>query len=223
MSKGRRMKHRASSAMVILALGLFACKPSTDTRERGATDTVAVRADSSADSSTDTQPVAAPATDMRDECVRGQAQPIVRKSVFPNTRFTLDADSLTGTETVEFDNGDRLTIQNQGCEYFILTFRFETSRFREDAANIPYWYRQSAVLASEIRKGVDAPFALEQGVERLIRHIELDKPNDYANLKYGQEIDYGGTDIRSYVTLDKVEKLSDSAFAITMSFTDGPL
>jgi hypothetical protein len=62
-------------------------------------------------------------------CVRGQAEPVVKKLVYPNSQFQLQADSLTAIEIVNFSNGDKLIIRNWGCESYILTFRFEASRF----------------------------------------------------------------------------------------------
>ena len=46
------------------------------------------------------------------DCVRGAAEPIIIKSVFPNTDFKLLPDKITGIETVVFDNNDRLIIKN---------------------------------------------------------------------------------------------------------------
>ncbi|MCX6181869.1 MAG: hypothetical protein NT150_08075 [Bacteroidetes bacterium] len=135
----------------------------------------------------------------------------------------MNSDSLTATETIDFDNGDKLIIKNLGCEYYILTFRFETSRFQDDTNNIQYWYKKTVLLVSELYKGLDAPIDIKKGVDKLITHIDEDMLNNYANLKFGQEIDYGGDEIRDFLTIDKVEKLTDKKFAITISFSTGAL
>ncbi len=46
------------------------------------------------------------------DCVRGAAEPIIKKSVFPNTDFKLQLDKISGIETVVFDNNDKLIIRN---------------------------------------------------------------------------------------------------------------
>src|ERR1051326_6096260 len=66
------------------------------------------------------------------DCVRGTPEPVVKKNIFPKTTFQLQADGLTAYETVDFDNGDKLIITNAGCEYYVLTFRFETARFKNE-------------------------------------------------------------------------------------------
>jgi hypothetical protein len=213
------MKQHTNILMISLALGLSACNQSADRQKPSADKTAAVEDSSITDVPTSTNSV----KDLRDDCVRGQAEPIVNKSVFPMTTFMVQPDSLTAIETIDFDNGDKVTIQNCGCEYFILSFRFETSRFQEDTANIPYWYGKAALMASELSKGLNESIGMKEGIDSLISHITSDSLNNYANLKFGQEIDYGGDEIRIYATVDGIEKTADNKFAITMSFTAGPL
>jgi hypothetical protein len=57
-------------------------------------------------------------------CVRGKAEPIFKKDKFPNSRFELNKDGLTGTEMTDLKDGDKLIITNGGCEYYVLAFRF---------------------------------------------------------------------------------------------------
>ncbi len=161
--------------------------------------------------------------DARNDCVRGQATPIIKKAFFPKTVFTLQADSLTAIETVNFKNGDKLIITNCGCEYFTLLFRFETSRFIHDTSNILFWYQKVVLLMRELYKGLDAPINIKKGIAKLNNFMVLDKPNQYANLKLGHEVDFGDMDLRNYVTVEQIEKLAFKMFAITISFTVGPL
>lgn len=215
------MKRLSNILIFGLTIGLFACNSSADRQEKNIDEKSAT-----VDSVTLTNNKMAETTtvqDLRDNCVRGQAEPIIKKNYYPNTTFVLQADSLTAIETVTFDNGDKLTIKNWGCEYYMLTFRFETSRFQDDTSNIQYWYKKTVLLVSEIYKGLDAPIDIKKGIDKLINHIDLDMLNNYANLKFGKEIDFGGDEIRDFVTVEKVEKLTDKAFAITVSFATGPL
>ena len=157
------------------------------------------------------------------DCIRGAAEPIIRKSVFPDSNFKLQSDKITGIETVNFDNGSKLIIKNWGCEYYCLTFRFETTRFQEDTTNLQFWYKKSVLLISEILNGLEAPTDIKKGTNSLVNYIDLDLPNNYVNLKLKDEIDFGGEDIREYVTLDRIQKIDDKKYAIEISYITGPL
>lgn len=157
------------------------------------------------------------------ECVRQGATPIIKKDIFPNSDFKLQSDKITGIETVDFTNGDKLIIKNWGCEYYCLTFRFETSRFQKDTTNLPFWFKKSVLLMSEIFKGLDSPIDIKKGTVSLVNYIDEDQLNNYENLKLGDEIDFGGKDIRNYVSLDKIQKIDNNKYAIEISFVMGPL
>lgn len=159
------------------------------------------------------------------DCVRGQAEPIIKKKVYPNTSFALQPDKLTAYETVTFDNKDKLIIHNWGCEYYVLTFRFETSRFQEDVKNLPFWYQKAHLLMTEIIKGLDTPFVTSKELTTLKEFTEEKIKTNPESLKLEEEIECGGDDseIRNFITVDKIEKLTDKKFAIEISFSIGPL
>lgn len=152
------------------------------------------------------------------KCSREQAKPIINKTVFKNTQFQLQSDSISAIETVIFDNGDKLIIKNWGCEYYCLTFRFETKRFENNTNNTAFWYRKAVLLISEICKGIDAPIDIKNGNNALINHID-----NYNKLQLGEEIEFGKTEIRNFVRLDKITKLTNKKFAIEITFSMGPL
>src|SRR6186997_553555 len=56
------------------------------------------------------------------QCIRGQAASVIKKTVYPNSTFKLNKDNHTGTENIDLENGDKLIINNWGCEYYVLTF-----------------------------------------------------------------------------------------------------
>lgn len=152
------------------------------------------------------------------DCIRGQAATVIKKTVYSNAIFTLNQDNHTGTETIDLKNGDKLIINNWGCEYYVLTFRFETERFNADTADTKYWLDKAVVLMREIEKGLDAPLDIEGGTIATLNYLKENK--DY-NL--GEEIVYDGDVIRDFVTFDRIQKLNDRRFAIEISFATGPL
>jgi len=192
--------------ILVLTIGLFACNSATDkqkrTSEKPLADSVAM---------TEKQIVTT-------DCSRGAAEPIIKKTVYPQTIFVLQPDSLTGIETVAFDNGDNLTIKNWGCEYYVLTFRFETSRLQQDTTNLDFWFKSAASLTREVLDGLEAPIDIQKGIDKLVAHVDNNE-----NLKLKDEIDFGTGDIRSFVSVDRVEKVTDKKYAVEISFATGPL
>jgi len=158
------------------------------------------------------------------ECVRATPESIVKKKIFPKTKFTLRKNEEfpfqpIGFETVEFDNGDNLTIENTGCENFTLIFYFETSRFSGKTDDARFWYRAAARLIEQTRKGlIDDTTLVRNGTKALNSYIKKNK-----TLKFDEEISFGGTVIREIVTLGEVEKLKNGRYKIELSFGIGPL
>ncbi len=192
--------------ILVLTIGLFACSSATDrqkkTSERPLADSVSM---------TEKQTVLT-------NCARGEAEPIIKKTVYPQTTFVLQSDSLTGIETVTFDNGDNLTIKNWCCEYYVLTFRFETSRFQQDTTNLDFWFKCAASLTREVLDGLEAPIDIPKGIDKIVALVD-----SKSSLKLREEIDFIAGDIRSFVSVDRVEKITDKKYAVEISFATGPL
>jgi len=156
-------------------------------------------------------------------CVRGKAEPVIKKERYPNTTFIIQQDSLTAFEKVTFDNGDELIIHNWGCEYYVLTFQFLTTKYQKDTAELAYWYQAANILMTEILAAINAPIDIKRGVVFLESYYLKDQKNDYKNLQLGEEIVFDGSEIRSFVTLEKIEQISKKQFAVIISFAIGPL
>jgi len=205
--------------ILVLTIGLFACNSTTDkskcvSKKLVSKDSLSLSERQNSETTNQIPKV---------NCTRGKAEPIINKIVYPKTTFVLQPDSISGIETVTFDNGDKLTIKNWGCEYYVLTFRFETSRFQRDTTDLKYWFNTATGLVTEIYNGVESPIDIKKGITQLKNHIDSDQPNNCKNLKLGDEIDFGESEIRDFVSVDRIEKLTDKKYAIEVSFATGPL
>lgn len=204
----------------LLTIGLASCNSTTN--KQGKIETKILQTDSISKTVSQEVDNFQP-KETESECIRGEANPIIKKEIYPHSTFVMQPDNLTAYETLTFDNKDKLIIHNYGCEYYILTFRFETTRFQEEITNLPFWFSKSATLMSEIQIGIDTAFDIKKGLENLEIYIENNSKNDNMNLKLGEQIDFGDEDIRSFVTVDKIEKVTDKKYAVEISFALGPL
>jgi hypothetical protein len=160
-----------------------------------------------------------------DDCVRSVPEPIVKKSVFPKTTFKLTENKeypaeKIGTETVRFNNGDSLVIENRGCETYSLSFRFTTAKFSANPNNSKFWYAKAIELVEQTKKGirkVDVRL-ISDGVAALKKYARR-----YKNPKYDEFIEVRGGEIKEMVSLNKVRKLKGAKYEIEVSFGVGPL
>lgn len=159
------------------------------------------------------------------ECVRTKPEPIIKKTIFSKTNFKLEKNKEfpfqdVGFETVNFSNGDKLVIENTGCENYTLIFRFETSRFSGSPDNVRFWYEKAILLVNQTKKGVRATDLnlIVRGINALSLYMKKNK-----RLKYEEFLDFGGTEIRDSVALKKVKRLKLNKFQVELSFGVGPL
>ncbi len=214
------MRQAISIFIFVLTVGLFGCNPSTDSNHKRIEKTLSI--DDKSSTKTQDEENKNKVDGLMD-CARGQAKPLIKKSDYPNTTFVLQPDSISAIETVYFENSDKLIIRNWGCEYYVLTFRFETSRLHRDTADLAFWFRAANNLMTNILGGLDAPIDIKKGLVRFDSYILRDSKNAYKNLRIGEEIEFGSEDIRSFVTLDRIENIEDKKVAVTISFATGPL
>jgi hypothetical protein len=158
-----------------------------------------------------------------DDCPRGAAEPIVKKNVFPDTHFALQADHKTGIETLTLPTGDKLIIKQYGCEYYNLNFRFETSRYEADTTNIAYWSNAALLLLRQASKGLHSPLEISMALEKLSARLENDKTVPGHELAIGEEIDFGGPDPRQYLSLDRITQLPNKQYAVEIQLSYGPI
>ena len=217
----------------MLSCMLFACRvilvgstiwllSSCGPQEKLATDTAARVAQSSVASDSLVTPPAGPTVDSAripvEMCTRGAAEPIVKKAVFPRSTFRLLPDKVSGEETVDLPRGDKLTIQNRGCEYYVLTFRFETSRFRAAPADARYWHRSASVLLRQAAPGLDTPFDLKKAASAL-QKAAVGKALFGDELRLNPEKELMGETL----VLDTVQQLAANRYAVAITLYVGPL
>ncbi len=157
-------------------------------------------------------------------CARPIPEPIVKKSIFPNTKFVLrriDEDGRaipSGIETVIFNNGDRLDITNAGCEMFTLNFRFETIQLSGKMKDKNYLYNRSAWLMSQILPGLKPSINLTGGIAALKKYAAKQIGHEI-----GQEIVYSNGEMRSVVSLSQIKQLPNKKVVVEILFYYGPL
>lgn len=152
------------------------------------------------------------------DCVRGPAEQVIKKNISPTSVFELNEDGHTGKETIQFDNGDKVVIRNWGCEYYLLTFRFETERYSSDTTDLSFWMNKAILLMQSIEEGIESPLDIPGGTAKMKQVLDDKKP--YAN---GEEIVYADGEIRQYVTFDRVEKMDNKKYAVEVTYGMGPL
>lgn len=219
--KANIMKNIVNILFLGLVFVLFACNSRMSKQENIAKKDVST--DSLKNKNDLQSTILASDTEQEENCIRETAKPIINKTVFPKATFNLQSDKLTGIETVDFDNGDRLIIKNWGCEYYVLTFCFETSRFQEDIRNYEYWFNKAVSLMMDIKRGINAPIDIEKGINALAGRCETSFRMHYESFKIGDEVDFGDEKIRSFVTIDRIEKINHKKYVVEVSFTTGPL
>lgn len=158
------------------------------------------------------------------ECVRSVPEPILKKSVFPKTTFTKtknkeNTGETIGVERVKVDNNVDLTIKNWGCENYTLTFQFLIGGQTRKTSDTKFWYGKAIELMNSVKKGIR-----REDINLINRGLKV--ISAYKNKsripKYENYIEFGGTEIKDLVVLDKVVK-QGNRYKVEISFGIGPL
>ena len=158
------------------------------------------------------------------ECIRPTPESILKKKHFIESNFALRKNEeypfqMLGFETAKFKNGDKLNIENIGCENYTLVFRFETERFSGEVSDTKYWYQTAFQLIEQTKKGIaDDTGLVKNGTKALSSYIRKNKKP-----AFDAEIEFGGKEIRSVVTVSKPIKQSGNTVEIEITFGIGPL
>jgi len=151
----------------------------------------------------------------KDDCVRSIPEPIIDKSKFLNSDFTLK--DRIGYETVRFDNGDLLKIRNEGCETYSISFCFETSESMANSTDVKNTCETFMKLLGRIKDAQNSPIDLNE----VISVLKVYKESAGANLHSEIIIDNG--DIREFATVVQVKKVSPVKSVFEIEISIGPL
>ena len=158
------------------------------------------------------------------ECVRSVPEPILKKSVFPKKTFTKTKNKENTGETIGFEkvkvnkNVD-LTIKNQGCENYTLTFQFLVGNQSQKTSDTKFWYGKAIELMNSVKRGIRSEDVnlINRGLKAISAY-----QNKSKNPKYENYIEFGGTEIRDVIVLKRVVK-QGRKHKVEISFGVGPL
>ena len=138
-----------------------------------------------------------------DDCVRSMPEPLIIKKEVTEWSFELDSIERIGIERAKLKNGDQLTLENKGCEYFWVDFEYKfASKSNDSNFKILIKYLE---LSSKV---VNYPFSYKN----VFTYFQ-----DFENFDQ-QEIVLIDEEIREVFIL---EEISNKTFKF--SFTIGPL
>ena len=153
---------------------------------------------------------------IHDECIRGLPEPFLNKSMFRSTSFRLI--NREGFETGLLENGDRLDVKNYGCEYYILSFSFQTTRFRTDSLNFILCCDQILDLLYEVKNKATSAVAIND----MINTFEKLKMGKSANNFQDEFIIYEG-DISTQLKVNRIRQISGYTANYIFDYSIGPL
>lgn len=158
------------------------------------------------------------------ECVRAVPVPILKKSVFPKKTFNLTKNKenpgeMIGYEKVKVNKDIDLTIVNAGCENYTLNFQFMVKNQKRPTTETNFWYQTAIDLMNSIKKGIRSVDLdlISRGLRAVANYLHKTKKPKFENY-----LEFGGTDIRDTVVLDKVSQQAGK-HKISISFSVGPL
>lgn len=150
-----------------------------------------------------------------DDCVRSIPEPIIDKSKFPNASFELK--KRVGYETVKFENGDILEIQNAGCEYYSVSFCFKTSEYTADSADFKGSCENITKLLEKVKDAQNSPIDINNAIS-VIKTFEENTNNNLSS-----EITIREGEIREFANINQVKKISPTLSIFEISISIGPL
>jgi len=211
--------------LLSLIFGIFTSCSSNTKKERES-ESASVRSTEKNGSASSSKKSAKPKKDTSGEwewkdCVRSEPEAVCKKGKFKNHSFRVDSTTSSvhiGYEKATLKNGDLLEITNAGCEYYVLEFQFTTTRFNGDTTDLVYWCDVAIQLMKSIEKDVDAPVMIEESYAILEKfYLESESP------ELGVQHPINDSEIGTYVSLERIEKISKSKYAITVRYAVGPL
>lgn len=151
------------------------------------------------------------------DCIRGKPTPALDSTKFVFHVFK-PINAIAATETVILANGNRLIVSHGGCEYFVQTYRFEVTAAAMDTIDLGFWYNQAVALMREIEAANVSPMAISAAISALQTFADSD-----AEKRLEIPFDLVDSEIRHFVSLEKVELLGENKYGVEIMLAIGPL
>ena len=144
-------------------------------------------------------------------CMRSKPIPTIDSTMVENYNFVLEKDKAV--EEVKFSNGNKLRIDNEGCEVFWLSYTFFINNYDQNKPNIDL-----VIYAFDEVKKIDiAPIDFEKASDILYNlKVKGEK------LKLGNEYFLKLDDVSEMFEVDEIDLKKDYA-TIEFSFAIGKL
>jgi hypothetical protein len=124
-------------------------------------------------------------------CVRGEPEPLyTMKSPGVKAHSFKKRSSHEAEEEITFKSGDKVRINNWGCEYFVNTFYYESKSIKGNNSDMTYWFKKSAEILKVLsRSNPNIVFDLEKAANTLEAKVINNKGLSFAHEPYPVEGD----------------------------------
>jgi hypothetical protein len=146
-------------------------------------------------------------------CFNTVTQRVINTSVLPGVEY--EQVDLMGYEKLCLPTGDHLLIINWGCEFYHLTFRFETSRFGTDTSNVKQWYSILTQLLYVIEPAIDSPVKIQLGINEIQSYLSQDS----TPVVFDVPLTLRRDSVLSDMVFEQVKILGDTAMRLDATFT----
>ena len=157
-----------------------------------------------------------------DECMRGKPYPVFSKNLpeLRSRQFSLKSVH-EANERIQLKSGESIRIHHWGCEYYVITFRFESADILKAGMSKSAAFKEAVPLLRKLQQlKADSVFDLGLAASTLEKAIL--QPNDLA---FGEQfpVEGDGTDfLQTQVKIDSAGR-NDKVGFIEVSLLKGPL
>ena len=147
-----------------------------------------------------------------DPCVRSIPEPMLDHKLFKDAKFILNKKKRIGIETVTLPNGDKLKLENCGCETFTILFTLSSSKTEFSKSKLDVCYVTAAQTLTEISHNNKMPWTIRR-IVGILKKCSSHPP------KLGKEINIEPGEIPTAFVMDSISDKHTIHFHIST----GPL